>query len=95
MHTPYDYDSDSDGDAESDIFSDISMAPSNLKSDATSRTSVDDSMRSPSPTQSVMSVTSSLRAQSYRVEHGRGVNNYCEVYRLPADDEEIARLREY
>ena len=88
----YDYDTDSDGDADSDF----SMAPTNFQSigrtTATSRTSLDDSIRSPSPTQSVMSVTSSVRAQSYRLEHGRGVNNYCEVYRLPADEEEIARL---
>lgn len=38
------------------------------------------------------SMTSSLRAASYRHEFGRGINNYSEVYRLPADDEEFERL---
>lgn len=98
MPKTHDHDRDSDSDigspSASVIFSDISMAPSNIKSDTSSRTSVDASMRSPSPTQSVMSVTSSVRAQSYRYEHGRGVNNYSEVYRLPADDVEIDRLGE-
>lgn len=85
---------DADSDGESDKYSDISMDPF-ARSDASSRTSVDVSMRSPSPTQSVYSVTSSVRAQSYRYEHGRGVNNYSEVYRLPADDEEVERLSVY
>jgi hypothetical protein len=38
------------------------------------------------------SVTSSIRAASYRQEFGRGLNNYSEVYTLPADDEELDRL---
>jgi hypothetical protein len=38
------------------------------------------------------SVTSSIRAASYRQEYGRGINNYSEVYQLPADDEELERL---
>lgn len=80
---------DIDTDAESDKYSDISM-DSYHPSDATSRTTV--SMRSSSPTPSVYSVTSSLRARSIRYEHGRGLNNYSEVYRLPADDAEIERL---
>lgn len=37
-------------------------------------------------------MTSSLRAQAYRQEYGRGLNNYSDVYRLPADDEELDRL---
>ncbi|TFY63310.1 hypothetical protein EVJ58_g3330 [Rhodofomes roseus] len=49
-------------------------------------------MRSASPAPSVYSMTSSLRAASYRREYGRGINNYSEVYRLPADDEEFERL---
>ena len=39
-------------------------------------------------------MTSSMRAQAFILEYGRGVNNYSEVYRLPADDQEIERLRE-
>lgn len=78
-------------DGESDVFSDVSMDQFH-RSDTSSRTSADASMRSPSPAQSVYSVTSSVRAQAFRYEHGRGVNNYSEVYRLPADDEEVERL---
>ena len=77
-----------DSDTESDCCTEMSIdssAPS-------SRTSVSFSMRSPSPTPSVFSVTSSLRAQAYRQEYGRGLNNYSDVYRLPADEEELDRL---
>ncbi|KAF5385302.1 hypothetical protein D9615_001170 [Tricholomella constricta] len=59
---------------------------------ASSHTSYDVSMRSSSPTPSVWSVTSSIRAQAFKQEFGRGINNYSEVYRLPADDEELDRL---
>ncbi|KAJ7651499.1 hypothetical protein DFH06DRAFT_1187109 [Mycena polygramma] len=55
-------------------------------------TSYDASMRSVSPTPSVWSVTSSLRATAFKQEYGRELNNYSEVYRLPADDEELDRL---
>ena len=41
---------------------------------------------------SVFSMSSSVRAQSFRHEYGRGLNNYSEVYQLPADDEELERL---
>ena len=75
---------DSFSDSESDIFSTLSAA--------SSATSHDVSMRSSSPAPSVYSVTSSLRAASYRQEYGRGLNNYSEVYRLPADDDELDRL---
>jgi hypothetical protein len=75
---------DSFSDFESDIFS--------TRSTASSATSHDVSMRSGSPAPSMYSVTSSLRAASYRQEYGRGLNNYSEVYRLPADDEEFDRL---
>jgi hypothetical protein len=75
---------DSFSDFESDIFS--------TRSSTSSATSHDVSMRSGSPAPSVYSVTSSLRAASYRQEFGRGLNNYSEVYRLPADDEELDRL---
>ena len=75
---------DSFSDVESDIFS--------ARSAPTSVTSHDVSMRSGSPAPSIYSVTSSIRAASYRQEYGRGLNNYSEVYRLPADDEELERL---
>jgi hypothetical protein len=75
---------DSCTDFGSDVFS--------TRSAATSATSHDLSMRSGSPAPSVYSVTSSLTAASYRQEYGRGVNNYSDVYRLPADDEEFDRL---
>ncbi|THH19383.1 hypothetical protein EW146_g1781 [Bondarzewia mesenterica] len=73
-------------DDESDALSDFSLSV------ASSVTSYDASMRSASPAPSNYSVTSSIRAQSYRHEYGRGLNNYSEVYRLPADDEEFERL---
>ncbi|KAI0035129.1 S-adenosyl-L-methionine-dependent methyltransferase [Vararia minispora EC-137] len=67
---------------------------SSIRTTATSVTSYDDdaSMRSGSPQPSVYSMTSSIRAASYRHEYGRGVNNYSDVYWLPADDEELDRL---
>ncbi|KAH9081813.1 hypothetical protein EDB83DRAFT_586306 [Lactarius deliciosus] len=55
-------------------------------------TSYDVSMRSGSPAPSVYSVTSSIRAASYRQEYGRGLNSCSEIYQLPADDEELDRL---
>jgi hypothetical protein len=79
-----DHPDDSFSDADSDIFS--------TRSAATSETSFDASIRPSSPAPSVYSVTSSIRAASYRHEYGRGVNNYSEVYKLPADDEELDRL---
>lgn len=48
--------------------------------------------RSPSPAASVVSMTESIRTHMYRQEHGRDLNNYCEVYKLPADEEEWLRL---
>lgn len=79
---------DGDSDTESDRYTEMSLD----SSVASTRTSVDLSMRSPSPSPSVFSFTSSLRAQAYRQEYGRGLNNYSDVYRLPADDEELDRL---
>lgn len=79
-----DYPEDSFSDLESDIFS--------LRSGPSSATSCDVSMRSGSPAPSMYSVTSSIRAASYRQQFGRGLNNYSEVYQLPADDEELDRL---
>ncbi|KAF5341849.1 hypothetical protein D9611_001724 [Ephemerocybe angulata] len=46
--------------------------------------------RTPSP--SNYSVTPSVRESMYREEFGREINTYCDVYRLPADEEEIDRL---
>jgi hypothetical protein len=51
-------------------------------------------MRSASPS-SVVSMSSSMREAAYREEYGRHLNNYSEVYRLPADTEELERLRMY
>lgn len=33
-----------------------------------------------------------MRAQAYKKEYGRDLNNYSDVYRLPADEEELERL---
>lgn len=33
-----------------------------------------------------------MRDQAFKQEYGRGLNNYSEIYRLPADDEELERL---
>ncbi|KZT72959.1 hypothetical protein DAEQUDRAFT_722595 [Daedalea quercina L-15889] len=77
---------------ESDASSVMSTSTRFPASEATSATSHDWEMRSASPAPSVYSMTSSLRAASYRHEYGRGINNYSEVYRLPADDEEFERL---
>ncbi|KAH9929725.1 uncharacterized protein B0H18DRAFT_995942 [Fomitopsis serialis] len=77
---------------ESDASSVMSTSTCFVASAGTSATSHDLEMRSVSPAPSVYSMTSSLRAASYRHEYGRGINNYSEVYRLPADDEEFERL---
>lgn len=88
---PTDTDSDND---DSDTFSVSSIPPFSPTPSvgASSHTSYDISMRSGSPAPSVWSMTSSLRAQAFKQEFGRGLNNYSEVYRLPADDEELDRL---
>ena len=91
MHTRSD---DADSDSDSDYSTHMSL-DSFSEATATSRTSVDLSMRSQSPAPSVLSVTSSLRAQAYVQEYGRGLNNYSDVYRLPADDEELDRLGKF
>ncbi|OBZ77001.1 hypothetical protein A0H81_03655, partial [Grifola frondosa] len=72
--------------------SDISDDDSDSYSVASSATSYDWEMHSTSLTPSIYSVTSSLRAAAYRFEHRRVINNYSEVYYLPADDEEFRRL---
>ncbi|KAF5374969.1 hypothetical protein D9758_000509 [Tetrapyrgos nigripes] len=86
MHTDTNTDDD-------DVYSEASFGFDAASGIASSHTSHQDvSMRSASPTPSVMSVSSSFRAQAYKHEFGRGLNNYSEVYRLPADDEELERL---
>jgi len=64
---------------------------------STTPTSIDDWEGSeaslPSPAPSVYSVTDSIIAQSFTDEYGRKLNSYSNVYRLPADEEEITRLR--
>ncbi|KAI0931414.1 hypothetical protein AcW1_001179 [Taiwanofungus camphoratus] len=79
-------------DDQSDTCSMMSGSTRFAPSAASSATSYDWEMRSASPAPSVYSVTSSIRAAAYRHEYGRGINNYSEVYRLPADDEEFQRL---
>ncbi|PPR06142.1 hypothetical protein CVT26_005364 [Gymnopilus dilepis] len=85
---------DIDSDTESDVYSVASGPPPSVSGSlASSMTSyeVDRSMRSASPV-SVLSVTESMQANIYRQEYGRGLNNYSDVYRLPADEEELERL---
>ena len=41
---------------------------------------------------SVFSMSSSIRTHSFKHEYGRGLNNYSDVYQLPADGEELDRL---
>ena len=42
---------------------------------------------------SVYSLTSSLRAKSFRHIHGRSLTAHSEIYHLPVDEEEATRLR--
>ena len=79
-------------DDDSDTWSMKSGSTGFAPSVATSATTVDWEMRSASRPPSVFSFTSSLRANAFRQEFGRGLNNYSEVYRLPADEEELERL---
>lgn len=82
--------SESDDDDDMDSVSSI-LSPSPSVAE-TSVTSHDISMRSASPAPSVRSMSSSMREQIFRQEYGRGLNNYSDVYALPADDEEWERL---
>lgn len=84
---------DTMSDDESDAMSLVSGSYA-MSSRASSVTTVDWEMRSASPGPSVMSMSSSLRVNAFRHEFGRGLNNYSEVYRLPADEEELERLGE-
>lgn len=66
------------------------------KATSTTFTSVDDddaSMRSPSPEPPVVfEMDESMRESLYKSEYGRNLNSYSEVYKLPADEEELERL---
>ncbi|KAJ7070618.1 hypothetical protein C8F01DRAFT_1107088 [Mycena amicta] len=80
-------------DSDSDDESIASLPPfSPPPSTRGSETSYARSTRSGSPAPSVLSVTSSIRANAFRQEYGRELNNYSQVYRLPADNEELDRL---
>ncbi|KZV94251.1 hypothetical protein EXIGLDRAFT_767312 [Exidia glandulosa HHB12029] len=50
------------------------------------------SLPSASPAPSVISLSESLYQSSFRQAYDRLVNNYSDLYHLPADDEEIERL---
>lgn len=93
LNSDFIYDDDGDEEDDSDYNSLASAPPfSPAPSIGTSHTSEDHSMRSVSPSPSVWSMTSSLQERVYKNEYGRRLNNYSEVYRLPADDEELERL---
>ncbi|KAF7337605.1 hypothetical protein MSAN_02233800 [Mycena sanguinolenta] len=81
-------------DRDSDDESVASLPPFSVSGSTRSHTSYDVSMRSASPTPSVWSMTSAMREQAFKREFGRELNNYSEVYRLPADDEELDRLNQ-
>lgn len=59
-----------------------------------SQTSHDDlhSQRSASPAPSVLPLSDDVREMMFKEEYGRNLNGYSNVYRLPADDEELDRL---
>lgn len=84
-----DPDPSDDDEDESDL---MSVSSGFARSVASSATTVDWEMRTASRPPSVFSMTSSLRANAYRHEYGRGLNNYSDIYRLPADEEELERL---
>ncbi|KAI6022234.1 S-adenosyl-L-methionine-dependent methyltransferase [Pisolithus microcarpus] len=67
------------------------MTPTAI-STASSKRAVDVSMQSSSPTPSVYLLTSSLRAQAYIQKYRRDLNDYSDVHRSPADEEELQRL---
>jgi len=81
-----DIDTDSESDNQS-VVSDLGYSETGISQ--SSVTSYE--RRSGSPV-SVISLTDSMQAHIYRQEYGRNLNNYSDVYRLPADDEELDRL---
>ncbi len=85
-------DDDSDDDDMRSTVSSLFSSPSDDMSSGTSYTT--DSNRSDSPAPSVLSMTSSMEAATFKIEYGRGINSASDVYSLPADDEELDRLGE-
>lgn len=86
-------DEDSDDDDMRSTVSSLFSSPSDVDmSSGTSYTT--DSNRSDSPAPSVLSMTSSMEAATFKIEYGRGINSASDVYSLPADDEELDRLGE-
>jgi hypothetical protein len=80
-------------DTDSEMVSNSDRVRPSSPSMASSQTSFTPSMRSASPV-SVLSFTSAMIRDAYRREFGRELNNSSEVYRLPADNEELRRLGE-
>ena len=86
----YDADADMSCSSDADTASVMSFEPFSGIS-ASSATDMQDHA-SISSGASIFSMSSSIRAQSFKHEYGRGLNNYSDVYQLPADDEELDRL---
>lgn len=82
---------DQDSGDESDSSSASGRSLMSMSVHASSVTSMG-SVRAGSPTPSVMTMNSCIRANVFRQEYGRGLNNFSEVYRLPADEDEFERL---
>lgn len=85
-----DFDSDTDTEygsvAPTSIFGSTASAGDSMTSYEVDRSASPDSVRS---------MTSSQHAAAYRLEYGREINNHSDMYRLPADDEEMNRLSEH
>lgn len=88
--SPFDVEDDSDSSS-----SEVALSPflSRRPSLSSATSTSDVSMRSSvSSAASVWSMTDSMREQAFKQEYGRGINNYSDVYKLPADEEELERL---
>lgn len=87
---------DIDSDNESSYSGSVSsrMYTGSETSSATTYT-LNSSMRSGSPVPSVIPIDEDMLANAYRKEHGRSINNYSDVYSLPADEEELDRMGMY
>jgi hypothetical protein len=88
LHLPISDDDDSD----SEMISNPGSLPPFSPSITSSLTSNSASMRSQSPVPSVLSLTSAMVREAYKREYGRDLNNYSDIYGLPADNEELQRL---
>lgn len=88
--SPFDADDDSDSSSSEAVLSPfLSRRPSLSSATTTSNASMGSSVSSAA---SVWSMTESMREQAFKQEYGRGINNYSDVYKLPADEEELERL---